>query len=227
MFYGPLPRQWAFCTFFFVMKYTRAEISHSWAEWATYTREGAFSVRGVTDLALLSAIKALVKSAIPAGIDVRRFSYSLQEIYRQHSKDVTLWRASRIYRVFFFKFHLEQKRIQMIESASIAPYWRFMSVPDAHANTIERFFHGKIFLYDSPVWRLLYPPVSPYGRARVESVSERGFSRGNHILSSGEVIYKDVRISTGIVNIPGVLCNGKKIWFDPKFVGLSNEELLS
>lgn len=212
---------------FFVMHYTRVEISHSWAEWATYTREGAFSVRGMTDFALLYAIKALVENTIPAGIDARRFCSSLQEIYKQHDSEITEWRATRIYRTFFFKFNLDKKRLQMIESASIAPYWRFMSVPDAHTNTMERFFHGKVFLYDSPVWKLLYPPVSPYSRSRVDSLSERGFVRGGFAVSFGEVVCKKVTIRSGTQDIFGIFCDGKTKWFDPKFVGLSNEELLS
>lgn len=224
--YSPLPRQGAFCIVSSIMQFTRVEISHSWAEWATCTRQGGFSVRGVTNDSLLCAVRSLVEDTIPAGIDAGRFFNAIQDIYKRHGAQISKWRATRIYRTFFFKFNLEKKRLQMLKSASIAPYWRFMSVSDAHANTIERFFHGKIFLYSSPVWELLYPPVSPYGRAHVESISERGFNRGNHMLSSGDVIYKDVRISTGLVSIPGVLCNGKKIWFDPKFVGPSNEELL-
>lgn len=200
------------------MKFSSVEITQSWAEWAACTREGGFSVKGVADIPLLCDIKSLVENAIPAGMDARRFYYSLQEIYKQRDKKITEWRANRIYRIFFFKFHLELKRMQMIESASIAPYWRFMTILDAHANAIERFFHGKIFLYNSPVWNLLYPPVSPYGRARIESISERGFNRGNYTLSSGNVVYKDVCIPTGVVRIHGILCDGKKLWFDPKFI---------
>lgn len=210
----------------FIMQFTHVEISHSWAEWAACTRTGAFSLKGVVDISLLHAVWSLVEDTIPAGIDAGRFFNAIQDIYKRHDAQISKWRATRIYRTFFSKFHLEKKRLQMLKSASIAPYWQFMSPFDAHTNAIERFFHGKVFLYNSPVWKLLYPPVSPYSRSRVDSLSERGFARRGLAVSFGEVVCEKVTIRSGTLEVFGIFCDGKTIWFDPKFVGLSNEELL-
>lgn len=200
------------------MEYRDVKVTSTWAEWAACYHAGVFSVPGVKEPALLQTAAALTAEIITNGGTARMLYHPLKELMGKYGYPLSEWKSDRLHHLYTVQFYALPKKKQQLEFYRSAPYWRFRTVMDKRTSRIEGFFHDKIFLWDSPVWELLYPPITFYGRARVETLSKRAFDREGCRLSEGELITRQVTTSRGSRTIPGIRCDGKDIWFNPNFV---------
>lgn len=192
--------------------------TNTWEELSVCLHADIFSIRGVKNLRLLRSAALLMTKTISSGETSEKFYHELKEVMEKYGQHISRWQAEHLYLMYFHFYHSRRRRQEFENFHRAAPYWRFHSIIDERTNRIEAFFHNKIFLWDSPVWEILYPPVSFYGRASVETMSQRSFERGGYTLSEGKIITRRIRLRSGMRDIPGILCDGKEIWFNPNCV---------
>lgn len=200
------------------MKYRDVKVTATWTEWAACYHAGVFSIPGVKEPALLQAAATLTDETITNGGTARMLYCPLKDLMGKYGYPISEWKSDRLHHLYTGQFYAHQRKQQQLEFHRATPYWRFRTVMDKRTNRIEAFFHDKIFLWDSPVWELLYPPITFFGRASVETLSKRAFEREGCRLSEGELITKQVTTSQGARNVPGIRCDGNEIWFNPNFV---------
>lgn len=106
-----------------------------------------------------------------------------------------------------------------LENADQRPYWQYVAILDSRTRPRHRSLHGRIFRYDDPVWRSIYPPNGYNCRCRVRALSADDFEAEGGALSQGEghieTIEADLGPRGGKVKITGYRDPATKDFFGP------------
>jgi SPP1 gp7 family putative phage head morphogenesis protein len=73
------------------------------------------------------------------------------------------------------------------------PYWKYTAVMDASTRPSHAALHDKVFRYDDPIWKILFPPNGFNCRCRVEALTlEDVKARGYTIHSTVRIVSQEV-----------------------------------
>lgn len=190
------------------------KISFRWQDVWREAHARAFTVAGVTKQDLLADIKAATATAIAEGQSKTQFRQGLEDTLKRKGwwgkGDIvnpdtgevrkgergSASRLNLIYRQNMQSAYNAGRYKQQVESAAVAPYWRYMAVMDAKTRPSHAAMNGLVYRYDDPIWQTMYPPNGWHCRCRVDTLSERSFKRGEYELqdSEGDAIEKEVTI---------------------------------
>lgn len=190
------------------------KISFRWQDTWREAHARAFTVAGVTKADLLADIKAATAKALAEGQSKAQFRHGLEDTLKRKGwwgkGDIvnpdtgevrkgergSASRLNLIYRQNMQSAYNAGRYKQQVESAAVAPYWRYMALLDAKTRPSHAAMHGLVYRYDDPIWQTMYPPNGWQCRCKVDSLSERAFNRGGYDLqdSDGDEISTEVII---------------------------------
>ncbi len=97
------------------------------------------------------------------------------------------WRLKTIYRTNLQTAYMAGRWQAFMENVDDRPYLQYVAVLDSRTRPTHRALHGKVFRYDDPFWRDLYPPNGWGCRCRVRALSSDDIAaRGLRVEQSGK-----------------------------------------
>lgn len=189
------------------------KLSFRWQDVWREAHARAFTVAGVGKLDLLAEINAATATAIAEGQSQTQFRQGLEatlkragwwgkgDIINPDTGEVrkgergTPARCNLIYRQNTQAAYNAGRYKQQMESAAVAPYWRYMAVMDAKTRPSHAAMNGLVYRYDDPIWDTHYPPNGWRCRCRVDTLSERAYKRsGSTLQQSDEPVIEQVPV---------------------------------
>lgn len=209
------------------------QISFNWFDIDALSHARSFTVAKGLTLDVLREVRGAVREAIQDGITerdfIRRLTPKLQALGWWGKREITgpdgqaidvqlgsPARLKTIYRTNLRTAQSAGRYFQQLELAEDRPYWQYITIQDERVRASHAVMHGKVFRYDDPIWRWLYPPNGFGCRCRVRTLSEaRLRAEGLTVESSagrlgmrtvevgidrltGEVIYQDIPTFDGL-----------------------------
>ncbi|MBF0283597.1 MAG: minor capsid protein [Magnetococcales bacterium] len=117
-------------------------------------------------------------------------------------------RLETIFRTNLQTAYMTGRYRQMTENAAARPYWMYVAVMDKRTRPAHAALHGRVFRWDDPVWRVIYPPNGFRCRCRVRALSESYVKRhGIVVHDSRDFVYPVERADeppTLGVKLPGM-----------------------
>lgn len=75
----------------------------------------------------------------------------------------------------FHTFYMAERYKRYLENAEDRPYWQYVAVMDGRTRGSHAALNGKIWRWDDPVWREIWPPNDLECRCRVRALTESQF----------------------------------------------------
>jgi SPP1 gp7 family putative phage head morphogenesis protein len=201
------------------IKYLRnkgLKISGSWYEIWQEAHTQSFTVANCMNLDVLQDIRSMVDKALDEGITFQQFKKQLMPKLKKKGwwgKEETVDEATgktrsiqlgsvrrlqTIYQTNNQVAYMAGRYKSMMSSARALPYWQYIAVMDSRTRPEHRALNGKVFRYDDPIWKKLYPPNRWGCRCRIRAltggqVQRMGLTVSN---SDGMLVTKEVPIGT-------------------------------
>ena len=159
-----------------------------------YFQDQAFTIAKVSAQDLLDAVKAEIEDAIKNGATLADFAAKMPDLFSRHGYTALKpHRVEVIYRTNVQGAFNNGRLRQMASPAVTAarPYWKYHAVGDLATRPEHAAMNGRIYPYNDPVWRRMYPykgePWQWFNcRCLVTTVSESEMKRDGLTLSKTE-----------------------------------------
>ncbi|WP_234082304.1 phage minor head protein [Azonexus sp. R2A61] len=187
----------------------------------------AFTVAKSTSQDLLQAIFGEVKKA--AGDDGNTFE-TFKKRLRPRLEEMGWWgrkevldidtgeieevqlgsvrRLRTIYQANVQSAYMAGRNKRQVANAAARPYWRYIAIMDGRTRPAHAALNGKVWRWDDPIWKVIYPPNGWGCRCRVVALTEAEFLALGQPLESGAdmIVEQDVPIGRDgdLVNLKGV-----------------------
>jgi hypothetical protein len=111
---------------------------------------------------------------------------------------------------------------RLLDNADAAPYWQYIAVMDGRTRHTHAELNGKIWRFDDPIWKVIWPPNGFNCRCRVTALSEaqlkeRGITP--QTTDAGDFVENEIVINRAGDTLPvrgiKLRLNGKEIIFHP------------
>jgi len=153
----------------------------------------AFTVAKATSLELLRTIRAEVAKAIGSGQTFEQFKKALRprleemgwwgkkEVLDIDTGEITqaqlgsVRRLRTIYQTNVQTAYMAGRYKRYVSNAVDRPYWRYVAIMDGRTRPAHAALHGKVFRWDDPIWKVIWPPNGWGCRCRVVAVTQAEF----------------------------------------------------
>lgn len=175
------------------------EISDEWHDIWQGAHARAFTVAKASSMDMLETIRTELDKALATGQTSRQFAENLTPLLQQKGwwgktqfedgREVQLgsaYRLNTIFRVNTQTAYMAGRYRRQLEGAKRRPYWMYVAVLDGNTRPDHRALNGKVFRFDDPIWRYLYPPNGWGCRCRVRALSEKQVERMGITVEQGE-----------------------------------------
>lgn len=167
-------------------------IGWDWRDVWQQAQARAFTVAGVMKADALQEIRGSLDQALEKGETFSQWQDNLiPELERlglwgKHQlvneltgevKTLSPRRMDTIFRTNVQAAYMAGRYQRQLENAADRPYWQYVAIMDGRTRTSHAALHGKVFRYDDPVWRTIYPPNGFRCRCRVRSLSAADLQR--------------------------------------------------
>jgi SPP1 gp7 family putative phage head morphogenesis protein len=207
-------------------------LTWDWRDMLRQDHDLAFTVAKVTSEEVLGAIRTQVAKAIGQGMTFAEFKRTLkpqlqdlgwwgrQELLDGETGEVTTVqlgsdrRLRTIYHTNIQTAYMAGRYKRMVSNATDRPYWKYVAIVDGRTRKKHRELDGKVFRWDDPIWRLIFPPNGFGCRCRVEALTETEFQALGIELSNSEgmLVTKEVTMPDGrkipVTGLKGILPDG-------------------
>lgn len=196
-------------------------VTHSWKEWIPCMQARGFTIVGITDIEILDAIRLYLDDNYCNGKSLRDCLNELTPLFLAHGllnkKCISTKKIEKLYKLHMSYAFAQQIYKELVDDGARAPWWQFIAVLDSKTNPVERFLDGKIFHFQNPIWKIIFPPVCMHGRARVRNYTDSNLINKNLHPSECRILTKTVPLVAGSQQCYGLQCDKKTVWLDPKF----------
>ena len=172
--------------------FRRKDMHFSW-DWHDTERETharSFTVAKVTTLDVLETLRREVDRAIADGITFETFRKTLRprleaagwwgrkEILDGDTGELTQAhlgshrRLRTIFQTNVQTAYMAGRYKRLLDNADAAPYWQYIAVMDGRTRHTHAELNGKIWRFDDPIWKIIWPPNGFNCRCRVTALSE-------------------------------------------------------
>lgn len=189
-------------------------VAGDWRAVAAAVRAGSFSVAGVAKAQVLEDIRAALQEAIESGQSYTDFKRGLRATLQAAGwwggapldpetgeilpgKALTPRRLATVFRTNLQGALMAGRYKGMVEAADTRPYWQYVAILDDRTRPRHRALAGRVFRWDDPVWRVIYPPNGYNCRCRVRPLSESDMEREGLSLSRGEGRMETIEVDLG------------------------------
>lgn len=189
-------------------------IAKDWQSLAAAVRAGSFSVAGVLKAQVLEDIRAALLGAIENGTSYADFKRELipklqaagwwgrwphdtQTGEIVPGKGLKPRRLETVFRTNVQSAYMAGRYKGMVENSDQRPFWMYVAILDGRTRPRHRALHGRVFRWDDPIWRVIYPPNGYNCRCRVRALSQADMDREGLSLSSGGDYLETVQVDLG------------------------------
>lgn len=172
-----------------------------WRADVTRAQDLAFTVRKIADMDVLAAMRESVRAAIADGITQREFrarvASDLNRLGWYGPRTVTgpagqvetvdlsaPHRLNTIFRTNAQGAYNAGRYLDQIKEADFAPFWQYVAVMDERTRPAHAAMNGKVYRFDDPIWRTIYPPNGFNCRCRVRTYTQSQLDRKGLRVSS-------------------------------------------
>ncbi|WP_104565840.1 phage minor head protein [Ralstonia mannitolilytica] len=191
------------------------QLNWNWYESLNEAHAQAFTVAKVARMDVLQDIRNAVEASLEKGWSIGEFKRNLTPILQSKGwwgKQIIVdsqgeaeaaqlgspRRLETIYRTNVQSALMAARYKQMLANVQFRPYWMYVAVMDGRTRPSHAALNGRVFRYDDPIWRYLYPPNGYNCRCRVVALSERDMKRRGLVLSSSDGLLVTREIDAGI-----------------------------
>lgn len=153
----------------------------------------AFTVAKATSLELLRTIRAEVAKSIGPGQTFEQFKKALrprleemgwwgkQEVLDIDTGEITqaqlgsVRRLRTIYQTNVQTAYMAGRYKRYVANAADRPYWRYVAIMDGRTRPAHAALNGKVFRWDDPIWKVIWPPNGWGCRCRVVALTQAEF----------------------------------------------------
>ncbi len=153
----------------------------------------AFTVAKATSLELLRTIRAEVAKSIGPGQTFEQFKKTLrprleemgwwgkQEVLDIDTGEITeaqlgsVRRLRTIYQTNVQTSYMAGRYKRYVSNAVDRPYWRYVAIMDGRTRPAHAALNGKVFRWDDPIWKVIWPPNGWGCRCRVIALTQAEF----------------------------------------------------
>lgn len=209
--------------------------SRTWRDLVPEAHARAFTVAGVMKAEALQDIRTAMDRAIADGRIFDEFKRGLRAKLKTQGwwgvptdpetgeilpgRAMTPHRLRTVFQTNTQSAYMAGRYKAQLENADQRPYWQYVAILDSRTRPRHRSLNGRIFRYDDPVWRSIYPPNGYNCRCRVKALSTDEFEADGGALSQGEghieTIDADLGPRGGKVKITGYRDPATKDFFGP------------
>jgi len=195
----------------------------------------SFTVAGVLKAEVLEDIRAALDGAMAEGKSYEQFLKELRpklltkgwwgiphdpatgEVLK--GRAMTPRRLRTVYQTNLQGSFMAGRYVAQLENSDQRPYWKYVAVLDHRTRPRHRALAGRVFRYDDPIWRYIYPPNGYNCRCRVVALSQADFEADGGLLSKGGEFLETRNIPVGnkgkTVPVTGYKDPGTGEWFGP------------
>lgn len=101
-------------------------------------------------------------------------------------KGLTAHRLKTIFQTNMQSAFMAGRYRELREQVDTRPYWQYIAVMDARTRPEHAALNGKVFRWDDPIWKVIFPPNGYNCRCSVRALSERDMARKGLSVSSSE-----------------------------------------
>lgn len=169
-------------------------ISWNWFDTWQQAHARAFTVAHVARMDVLEEIRGAVDSALSEGKTLRQFRQELEPTLRKKGwwgKQVVVdaqgkaemvqlgspRRLRTIYQTNLQTAYMSGRWKSMTANAAERPYWQYIAILDNITRPEHRRLHKKVFRWDDPVWRYIWPPNGWGCRCRIRALTANQVQR--------------------------------------------------
>lgn len=153
----------------------------------------SFTVAKATSLELLRTIRAEVAKSIGPGQTFEQFKKALrprleemgwwgkQEVLDIDTGEITqaqlgsVRRLRTIYQTNVQTAYMAGRYKRYVDNAAARPYWRYVAIMDGRTRPAHAALNGKVFRWDDPIWKVIWPPNGWGCRCRIVALTEAEF----------------------------------------------------
>lgn len=179
------------------------DISFNWFDVWQEANARAFTVAKAGTQEILQVIHGELSGIISEGLTERQFIDRLTPVLQ----DLGWWgiqevtppggvaqkvllgspgRLSHIYRTNLSVSLQVGRYRRQIENTSGRPWWQYISLVDGRERPEHRALHLRVWRFDDPIWRLIYPPNDHGCRCRVGTHSDFSLERNGFLAENSE-----------------------------------------
>ncbi len=190
-------------------------ISDNWWEVWQGAHAKAFTVAKATRMDVLESIRSAVDKAIANGITERQFIQELAPELKKlgwwgkqiwvggngNAREVQLGsmhRLKTIYRVNTQTAYMAGRYRQQLANSDDRPYWMYVAIQDSSTRPEHVRLNGKVFRFDDPIWRVIYPPNGWNCRCRVRALTAAQVKRMGLTVEDGSQYVENYTAEVGI-----------------------------
>lgn len=189
------------------VEYFRAKgyrLAFSWEAMEAEAHARAFTVAKAMRLDVLATIRSELDRALAEGATLADFQRALRprlEALGWWGKQVmerpdgtaqlvqtgSPRRLETIYRTNLQSAYMAGRYRDFYDNREARPFWMYVAVMDSRTRPAHAALHGKVFRFDDPIWKSVWPPNGYNCRCRVRALSPRDMERkGLYLSESGE-----------------------------------------
>lgn len=216
-------------------------VTWDWHEMLRQEHSLAFTVAKATSADVLAAIRTEVQKAIGEGQTFEKFKKTLKprlmdlgwwgrgEVLDGDTGELTTVRlgSDRRLRTIFQTnvqtAYMVGRYQRQLANVSDRPFWQYIAVMDGRTRPTHAALNGRVFRWDDPIWKVIYPPNGWGCRCRVRAltaaqVQAMGLDVGN---GADLVVTKEVQVGgpdgpmVTVRGLKGMGPGGKDFYPDP------------
>lgn len=174
-------------------------IGWDWREVWQQAHAKAFTVAGVMKVDALQAIRGRLDQAIEKGETLEQWKRKLVPeleklgLWGRHKllndetgevKTLSPWRLQNTFRTNVQSAYMAGRYQEQVATAAARPWWQYLAVMDSSTRPSHAALHNRVFRWDDPIWRYIYP-MNGFGcRCRVRARTDGELQRSGLAVSS-------------------------------------------
>ncbi|MCL2524600.1 MAG: phage minor head protein [Betaproteobacteria bacterium] len=209
--------------------YFRAKGAHlawNWTDTATELHATSFTVAKVTSFDVLQAIHAEVDRAISEGRTFAQFKDNLKPRLQQlgwWGKDAETGaqlgsnsRLRTIFRANVQSAYMAGHYKAFAENVDHRPWWQYIAILDNRTRPEHEALNGKVYRWDDPIWKIIWPPNGFNCRCRVRALNDANLEREGitpSATTAEDIKTESIQINGETIDRNAVRVDGQ--WFYP------------
>lgn len=109
-------------------------------------------------------------------------------------KGLTAHRLKTIFQTNMQSAYMAGRFREFSENTEARPYWQYVAIRDRRTRPSHAALDGKVFRWDDPIWKVIWPPNGYNCRCSVRALSERDIRRKGLAISSSAGKLRQVQV---------------------------------
>lgn len=190
-------------------------VSDNWWEVWQASHARAFTVAKAMRMDVLTTIRAELDRAMSQGRTADQFAKDLAPTLKKlgwwgkqiwadaagNAQEVQLGsmhRLRNIYRVNMQTAYMAGRYREQLANVDDRPYWMYVAIKDSQTRPSHARLNGRIFRYDDPIWKHIYPPNGWGCRCRVRALTEAQLKKLGRSVENGAGYIEEIKAEAGV-----------------------------